>query len=88
MHTGPVTGSQTRSIPFRPQVPGLRAACKLPISRNTQHTPVLLRNCRAFTSTTTVGNTTHSDQEKVSNFVHSLSEEQAAAALAGDGHLR
>lgn len=28
------------------------------------------------------------DQEAVQQFTHSLSEEQAAAALAGDGHLR
>ena len=88
MHTGLVTGSHTRSIPFWQQLPGLRATCKLPISRKSQHIAVLLRNCRAFTSTITVGGTTHSDQEKGSKFVHSLSEEQAAAALAGDGHLR
>jgi len=28
------------------------------------------------------------DQEAAQQFTHSLSEEQAAAALAGDGHLR
>lgn len=88
MHTGLVTGSRTRSIPFRQHLPGLTATCKLPINTQIQHISVLLGKCRAFASTTTEGNTTHSDQEKVSKFVHSLSEEQAAAALAGDGHLR
>lgn len=89
MHTGLVTGTgHTRSVPFWRQLPGLRATCKLPISRRSQHLPVLLRNCRAFASTNTAGDTIHSDQETVSKFVHSLSEEQAAAALAGDGHLR
>ena len=86
MHSGPVTRSHTRSAPYPwRQVFGLRPTCKLPISRKPQHNPV---SCRAFASTPTVGDTTHSDQKKLSKFVHNLSEEQAAAALAGDGHLR
>lgn len=38
----------------------------------------------------TAGNglATYKEQEAVQKFTHSLSEEQAAAALAGDGHLR
>ena len=34
------------------------------------------------------GIATYKEQEAVQKFAHSLSEEQAAAALAGDGHLR
>ena len=68
-----------------------RASCKLPTSRRSlkkiQHT-ALLHSCRASVSTPIVRDITGNDQKHVAKFVHSLSEEQAAAALAGDGHLR
>lgn len=46
-----------------------------------------VRHTRCF-ATAGNGVATYKEQEAVQKFTHSLSEEQAAAALAGDGHLR
>ena len=88
-HSRFLTGSYSHTLPyFRRPFSGLRTTCKFPTSRSGSNTPLLLRNCRAFASTASVRDATHSEQNTVNKFVHSLSEEQAAAALAGDGHLR
>ncbi|KAL3143319.1 hypothetical protein ABBQ38_002158 [Trebouxia sp. C0009 RCD-2024] len=88
-HSGFVIGSYPHSLfYFRRRFSGLRATCKLPASSSGSHTPLLLRTCSASASTATVRDATRTEQNNVTKFVHSLSEEQAAAALAGDGHLR
>lgn len=89
MHSGMLAGSCTHSLPyFRRRYSGLPLTCKLPVRRIGRNTPILLRTCSAFAYTTTAGDATRNEQHNVTKFVHNLSQEQAAAALAGDGHLR
>ncbi|KAL3133778.1 hypothetical protein ABBQ32_008258 [Trebouxia sp. C0010 RCD-2024] len=88
-HSGFVSGSYPHSPPyFRRPFSGLRATCKLPTSRSGPHVPLLLHTCSASACTATVRDATHNEQNNANKFVHNLSKEQAAAALAGDGHLR
>ena len=87
MHGSLASGSQTRSLlqTLRPCIQ-LRPVLRLAYGRKGICKQVAMDTCSAPAAYPE--SLLHKDQKSVHKIRHNLSDEQAAAALAGDGHLR